>query len=130
MNFSDEALLTKAHELKRSFINKLKLLTVSGQGRSSLVSSAQGVDLVFLLDYSDSVGKTNFERALDFVHSMIEYFGISAAPEGTHVAVIAFADKPKLLFNLNSEKVFQRSVAMKELCKYSTMNHHFRRLLF
>ena len=75
------------------------------------------MDLVFLLDYSESVGKANFKKSLDFVDGMIEYFGISAVREGTHVAVIVFANEPKLIFNLESERVYEKKVAIEELCK-------------
>ena len=119
--FLDEALLNKAERFKKNFVNKLKVLTISGQGRSSLVSKAQGMDLVFLLDYSESVGQANFNRALDFVDSMIEYFGISSVREGTHVAVIVFAERPKLIFNLESTRVYEKKVALEELCKYSVL---------
>lgn len=110
--------MNKAEQLKKSFINRLKLLTVSGQGRSGLVNTAQGMDLVFLIDYSDSVGKGNFKRSLDFVDSMIEHFGLSSSNEGTHVAVIVFSDKPTLIFNLQSERVYEKEVALEELSKF------------
>ena len=76
------------------------------------------MDLVFLLDHSESVGEANFKKSLDFVDSMIEYFGISAVREGTHVAVIVFANQPKLIFNLESEKVYEKEVAIEELCEF------------
>ena len=75
------------------------------------------MDLVFLLDYSESVGKVNFKKSMDFVDGMIEYFGISAVREGTHVAVIVFANEPKLIFNLESQRVYEKDVAIEELCK-------------
>jgi len=111
----EEVLANKAQTIKKNFVNKLKVLTVSGRGRSSLVSSAQGMDLVFLLDYSESVGKVNFKKSMDFVDGMIEYFGISAVREGTHVAVIVFANEPKLIFNLESQRVYEKDVAIEEL---------------
>ena len=128
-SISDDAFTNKAQIFKKNFINKLKVLTVSGQGRSSLVSSAQGMDLVFLLDYSESVGKANFKKSLDFVDAMIEYFGISAVREGTHVAVIVFANKPKLIFNLESEKVYEKKVALEELCKFCAFSYYIFDLL-
>ena len=76
------------------------------------------MDLVFLLDYSESVGEANFKKSLEFVDAMIEYFGISAVKEGTHVAIIVFANRPKLIFNLESEKVYEKKVALEELCEF------------
>ena len=116
--FSDEALNHKAKQLSKNFINKLKLLTVDGRGRSGHSSTAQGLDLVFVLDYSESVGRSNFKKAIDFVESMIDYFGFSATREGTHVALIVFADEPKLIFNLLSEKVYEKKIALDTLSEY------------
>lgn len=116
--FSDEALNHKAKQLSKNFVNRLKLLTVDGRGRSGHSSSAQGLDLVFVLDYSESVGRKNFEKAIEFVESMIDFFGLSSTKEGTHVALIVFADEPKLIFNLLSEKVYKKRIALETLSEY------------
>eukprot|EP00794_Sanderia_malayensis_P015641 gene15641-17220_t len=110
-----EALAHKAKKLSENFVDKLKVLTVDGKGRSGLSRSAQGLDLVFALDYSQSVGKVNFKKAVDFTRSMIEQFGLSSSDEGTHVAIVVFSDTPKLIFNLKSQKVFEKEVALREL---------------
>ena len=110
-----KALKYKAHKLSKNFFNKLKLITVDGQGRSGLSTSAQGLDIVFVMDYSQSVGKKNFEKAVAFVKSVIDQFGLSSSEEGTHVAVIVFADESRLIFNLKSQKVYEKKIALEEL---------------
>eukprot|EP00795_Rhopilema_esculentum_P010789 gene10789-19588_t len=112
----DEALKVDAQRLKKTFVNRLKLLTVDGRGRSAGFSSAaRGIDLIFLIDVSDSVGRKNFERSLDFVESMVEYFGISSSEKGTHVALIVFANEAKIIFNLKDDRVYEKKIAKEEL---------------
>ena len=115
---SAEAVKYQAKDLRRNFVDRLKLLTTDGQGRSGLSKSAQGLDLVFVLDYSASVGKKNFRKAIAFTKSMINEFGLSETSEGTHVAVIVFGSEPKLIFNLMSEKVWKKHIAIEEIGKF------------
>ena len=114
----DEALKVDAQRLKKTFVNRLKLLTVDGRGRSAGFSSAaRGIDLIFMIDVSDSVGRKNFERSLDFVENMVEYFGISSSEKGTHVALIVFANEAKVIFNLKDERIYDKKIAKEELGK-------------
>ncbi len=116
--FTAESLKLKAHGLREHFLNKLKLMTVDSQARSAGLSpTAQGLDLVFAIDYSESVGKSNFKKAVEFVRSLVEHFGLSSTEDGTHVAVVVFSSQARLIFNLKSQKVFDKNVALEELGK-------------
>ncbi|XP_078660839.1 uncharacterized protein LOC144905190 isoform X3 [Branchiostoma floridae x Branchiostoma belcheri] len=59
-----------------------------------------GVDLVFLLDGSASVGAANFELVKDFTQQTAAKFDISA--DRTRVAVAQYSSTPQVEFNLNS----------------------------
>ena len=47
------------------------------------------LDLLFLLDESGSVGRTNHELALEFMKSVVSFYDIS--DDGTRVAVVSFS---------------------------------------
>ncbi|XP_071091672.1 uncharacterized protein [Haliotis cracherodii] len=57
-------------------------------------------DIVFLLDSSGSVGKTNFQKQLDFVSKFANSFSIG--PQGVQIGVTTFATHPTNRFWLNS----------------------------
>ena len=56
------------------------------------------MDLVFVLDNSQSVGRTNFEKAKDFVKRVIDVFNIGV--NGTHVSVVTYDTDTHIEFNL------------------------------
>ena len=57
------------------------------------------VDLVFLLDGSGSVGKSNFEKVRVFVKKVVDFFNIGET--GTHVAVVTYESSTHLEFKLD-----------------------------
>ncbi|XP_019646188.1 PREDICTED: transmembrane cell adhesion receptor mua-3-like [Branchiostoma belcheri] len=58
------------------------------------------VDLVFLLDGSGSIGRTNFQKLKDFTSQIVNTFDIS--PTHTRVGVVQYATLPNTEFELNS----------------------------
>ncbi|CAH3196871.1 unnamed protein product [Porites evermanni] len=67
-----------------------------------IVCSFQKFNLVFLVDGSGSIegqGSGNFQRAKDFVKSIIEEFDISR--DGTNIAFVLFASSVQVVFSLN-----------------------------
>ena len=58
-----------------------------------------GLDLVFVLDESGSIGEEDFNRTKLSVEEVISSLRIG--PEDTRVALILFSDRSILLFNLN-----------------------------
>ena len=58
------------------------------------------MDLVFVLDSSGSVGRTNFASVRNFVADVTNTFEI--APEETRVAVITFSGMARTVFQLNT----------------------------
>ncbi|KAK3784815.1 hypothetical protein RRG08_066336 [Elysia crispata] len=59
-----------------------------------------GVDIVFLVDASGSVGSFNFRKTLDFVESVVN--GLNIGPFEVRVGLIRFASSPSLQFHLNT----------------------------
>ncbi|KAK3591356.1 hypothetical protein CHS0354_040317 [Potamilus streckersoni] len=64
-------------------------------------------DIVFLLDSSDSVGTTNFQKMRDFVTKFTESFPIG--PNAVQIGVVTFSTTPTNVFNLNT---YQNKTAM------------------
>ena len=57
------------------------------------------LDITFLLDGSQVVTEDNFTHFLSFVKSTTTSLNVSK--DGTHVAVVVYADKPELLIDFN-----------------------------
>ena len=57
------------------------------------------LDLVFALDGSESLAKKGFEKIKDLVKAMIDGYNISETE--THVGVVEFSDKTKVVLPLN-----------------------------
>ncbi|CAH1257629.1 MUC5AC [Branchiostoma lanceolatum] len=76
----------------------------SGDGRvcTELTCKTQKlkVDLVFLLDGSGSIGRTNFQKLKDFTSQVINTFDIS--PTHTRVGVVQYSTFPNTEFDMNS----------------------------
>ena len=62
------------------------------------IACQTSMDLVFLLDKSGSVGKTNFTMVKDFVKCLIDFFEIGFY--GTHVSVVTYDTDTTIEFNL------------------------------
>ncbi|KAL4221525.1 hypothetical protein ACF0H5_019782 [Mactra antiquata] len=62
----------------------------------------QEVDLVFVLDTSSSLSDNDFNRALDFIKSVIDGFPIS--PVQTQIGMVTFSSQPHVEFYLNSHQ--------------------------
>lgn len=56
--------------------------------------SDQKIDLLFVVDSSDSVGRTNFLKSKEFVKAFVRAFRVS--PDKTHVAFIRFGNTAEL----------------------------------
>ena len=56
--------------------------------------------MVFLLDTSGSVSRTNFRQLLDFVGAAIDGLGVSA--NHTHVGLATFSSRARVAFHLNA----------------------------
>lgn len=59
----------------------------------------EAADVVFLLDSSYSVWRSDFRRQLTFVQEVIEMLPIG--PNNTRVAIVTYADYPQLQFHLD-----------------------------
>ena len=63
-----------------------------------LAACYQGVDVVYLLDASSSVGEANFQLALNFVTASILDLNID---QDSRVALVTFADNATVRFYLS-----------------------------
>ena len=59
----------------------------------------RGIDLIFVLDSSGSVGSTNFQNVKNFVSNLVSQLEIG--PDNTQVGVINFATSVRIEFHLN-----------------------------
>ncbi|XP_052773190.1 sushi, von Willebrand factor type A, EGF and pentraxin domain-containing protein 1-like [Mya arenaria] len=71
----------------------------------------KSVDLVFLIDYSGSVGMVGFNETKSFLNEMIEFFPIAK----TRVGLMFFSDKTNVVFNLgdhlNDSKAMEEAIS-------------------
>ncbi|XP_046845122.1 sushi, von Willebrand factor type A, EGF and pentraxin domain-containing protein 1-like [Xenia sp. Carnegie-2017] len=104
-----------AENLRKNFVNKFNLVTVDSRARIGISSGASGLDFVFVLDSSASVGETNFKRGIEFVQTIIKEYGVSSKPQGTRVAIVTFNSVASIKFNLATNVITETSQAMKEL---------------
>ena len=91
-----------AENLRKHFIDKLSWTTTDSLARAGLSSGAGGLDLVFVFDSSASVGQKNFQKGIAFAKTIIDEFGISNSSMGTRVAVVTFSSTAKVIFNLKT----------------------------
>jgi Mg-chelatase subunit ChlD len=77
---------------------------------------------VFVFDSSASVGSTNFRKGVEFARTIIEEFGVSASPTGTRVAVIVFSNAAQVIFNLQSNRIVDKDIAITTLGENSSFN--------
>lgn len=106
-------------------VNKFGLVTVDSRARSGISSGASGLDFIFVLDSSASVGKTNFRRGIEFVQTIIQEYGVSTKPQGTRVAIVTFNAAATVRFNLATKVMNNTNQAMKELGK-AIIRHQMR----
>lgn len=104
-----------ADRLREHFIDKLSWMTTDSLARAGLSSGAGGLDLVFVFDSSASVGNTNFKKGITFAKTIIDEFGISTSPMGTRVAVVTFSSTAKVIFNLQTNAMANKTEAIKTL---------------
>ena len=57
------------------------------------------MDLGILIDASRSVGRTNFQKVIEFLKSLVSFFPLST--RGTRVAVMVFHSQSRLIFGFN-----------------------------
>ena len=81
----------------------------------SRAGTLSGLDFVFLLDSSASVGPTNFRRGIKFVETIIRQYGVSTKPQGTRVAIITFQSTPQIWHNLQTNVIQNIDELMKAL---------------
>ena len=62
-------------------------------------NGTEPADILFILDASGSVGRTNFNLMLNFVKKLVDGFPVSA--KETQIGVITFDSKVYLQFHLN-----------------------------
>ena len=60
----------------------------------------EGLDVVFVLDSSGSIGRQNFESMKETVINIVS--SLTIGPQKTRVAVVRFSSQAVLLFNLNT----------------------------
>ena len=61
-----------------------------------------GLDLVFALDTSGSIGSDNFNNAKQSIENIVS--SLQIGPNNTRVAVITYSTNVRLLFNLNTHR--------------------------
>ena len=64
------------------------------------------LDLLFLLDESGSVTRTNHELALQFIESVVSFYDIST--NGTRVAMISFSSDANVVFDFDDYSTSQQ----------------------
>ena len=104
-----------ADNLRKNLVNKFGLVTVDSRARAGISSGASGLDFVFVLDSSASVGKTNFKRGIEFVQTIIGEYGVSTEPQGTRVAIVTFNAAATVNFNLATNVMNDTNHTMREL---------------
>ena len=62
----------------------------------------RGIDLIFVLDSSGSVGSSNFQNVRNFVSNLVSQLEIG--PDNTQVGLINFASSPRIEFHLNTHQ--------------------------
>lgn len=60
----------------------------------------KGMDLIFVMDESSSIGKNNFDKMKQFAINITDRFMIS--PNGTQVGWINFDHESRVIFNLST----------------------------
>lgn len=83
------------------------------------------MDLAILIDGSQSIeyfGVGNFRRCLQFVKNLISGFNI--AKEGTHVGVVVFSAKAKVIFGFERYFNLQRMMRAIDRIKYPRSSTH------
>ena len=58
----------------------------------------QGADVVFALDSSGSIGRTNYQKEVDFVREVIHGLNINS---DSRVGVVVYSNSPSILMSLN-----------------------------
>lgn len=117
-----------AENLRKNFVNKFGLVTTDSRARAGISSGAAGLDFVFVVDSSASVGRKNFKRGIEFIKTIIDEYGVSSKPQGTRVAIVTFSSQATVRFNLKTKVMKDKHQAMKELGKklenvYTTFNN-------
>ncbi|XP_062607614.1 integrin alpha-2-like [Saccostrea cucullata] len=80
--------------------NIANLQTFSNGSTPCLNTADCGLDLVFLVDQSGSVGSDNFEMLKDYIFKTIQFLNIG--PHSDQVGVVTYATLPQLEFTLNT----------------------------
>ena len=89
-----------------------------------------GLDMVFILDASGSIGEANFESMKQSVINIVS--SLTIGPENTRVAVIVYDNNVSLIFNLNSHMTNDSLIDAIENIQYTgggTNTHLALRLL-
>ena len=60
----------------------------------------RGIDLIFVLDSSGSVGASNFQNVINFAANLVRQLQIG--PDNTRVGLVRFATSATVLFHLNA----------------------------
>ncbi|XP_035673137.1 sushi, von Willebrand factor type A, EGF and pentraxin domain-containing protein 1-like [Branchiostoma floridae] len=63
-----------------------------------LPTRSGAVDIIFALDRSGSVGRSNYDKIIDFVKAVLNHFSVS--PTTTRVAVVSFGTSARVEFDL------------------------------
>ena len=96
-------------------MNKFGLVTIDSRARAGISSGASGLDFVFVLDSSASVGRVNFKRGIKFVETIIREYGVSRKPQGTRVAIVTFQSTATVQHNLESNVIQNINQSMEAL---------------
>lgn len=103
--------------MKKNLVDKFGHVTVDSRARAGISSGASGLDFVFVLDSSASVGQANFKRGIEFVKTIIKDFGVSTKKQGTRVAIVTFNAVATVRFNLATNIMNDTDHATNELGK-------------
>jgi len=82
-----------------------KCLRAVIRGRSINLDQTNGLDIIFMIDSSSSIGKDKFPLALKFTEFLIEKFGVDYGPGGTRIAAITYNTRADLVYNLGDPRV-------------------------
>lgn len=114
-----------ANLISDELIDTLSSATATSEDgvQSKLAVGKSGLDIIFALDVSSSIGEKSLETAKSFIKLLVKTFGVSSRADGgkngTRVAFITFASKANITFNLNDpnvrsvEKAFQKIDSIK-----------------
>lgn len=112
-----------ANLIEDKMISKLSSATATSEDsvQTKLAVGKSGLDIIFALDVSSSIGDNSLKIAKDFIKLLVKTFGVSpnkdGGKNGTRVALVTFSSKAKTVFNLDDDNVRSKEAVFKEVEK-------------